>query len=127
MDRFFHSPNSNPVLFFKLLLMKPEQDNREVLLDAKVRMTVEPLRINLDQDTAFHLVGYFTDLSLLSVQDYTAEKSMSSSSAEGESDSAQGPTVPTEIFFKEINFSPDLSIRIDYQVCDIPYTILPSS
>ena len=29
-------------------------------MDAKVRLAVEPIRINLDQDTAFHLVKYFT-------------------------------------------------------------------
>ena len=111
--------------------MKPDQDNKEVHLDAKVRMAVEPLRINLgkieiihkrqlssessDQDTAFHLVRYFTDLSQLSIQDCSVDKSMSCSSH----DPSGAPTTdnsPKEIFFKEINFSPDLSVRIDYQV-----------
>ena len=32
-------------------------------MDAKVRLAVEPIRINLDQDTAFHLVKYFTGKS----------------------------------------------------------------
>ena len=59
-DRFYHSPNSNPVLFFKILFLRPDQDNGQVQMDAKVRLAVEPIRINLDQDTAFHLVKYFT-------------------------------------------------------------------
>ena len=52
-DRFFHSPNANPVLFFKMLLMKPDQDHCDVHLDAKTRISIEPLRINLDQVMLF--------------------------------------------------------------------------
>ena len=48
-DRFFHSPNANPVLFFKILFMKPDQEHSDVQMDAKVRISIEPLRINLDQ------------------------------------------------------------------------------
>ena len=80
------------------------------------------------QDTAFHLVRYFTDLSQLSVQDdLPANKDAPTSipcasSIEGDLDESDIPlggsvdNLQKEIFFKEINFSPDLTIRIDYQV-----------
>ena len=70
---------------------------------------------------------YFTDLSQLSVQDdLPANKDVPTSipcasSIEGELDESEIPlgsvdNSQKEIFFKEINFSPDLTIRIDYQV-----------
>ena len=76
------------------------------------------LNISLVRVIKFHFnlvfQKYNLDLSQLSCQDYSVEKSMSS--AADPSEYPQDEQQPKEIFFKEINFSPDLTIRMDYQV-----------
>ena len=83
-------------------------------MDSKVRLAIQPVKVNLDQDTAVHLFTFFTELSQLSLQDEPVYRDPSPT-ALTEDDSAHPPE-KKEIFFKDVTFSPDLSIRVDYQV-----------
>ena len=83
-------------------------------MDSKVRLAIQPVKVNLDQDTAVHLFTFFTELSQLSLQDEPVYRDPSPTPLT-EDDSAHPPE-KKEIFFKDVTFSPDLSIRVDYQV-----------
>lgn len=72
------------------------------------------MKVNLDQDTAFHLFTFFTELSQLSIQDEPVYRE-SSPTSQMQDDGDNAPE-KKEIFFKDVTFSPDLSIRVDYQV-----------
>jgi len=87
-------------------------------LDAKVRLSVQPVKVNLDQDTAFHLFTFFTELSQLSIQDEPVYRD-SSPTSQLQDENSETLTEKKEIFFKDVTFSPDLSVRVDYQVNNI--------
>lgn len=118
-DRHLYDPNMNPSIIVKFLLLNPEQQNDSVSQDAKVRVSIQPIKINLDQDTAVHLYKFFNELSQFALQD---EMMLPRDSPLASEDCPELPFEPKpEIFFKEVNFSPDLSIRIDYQVRELVY------
>lgn len=111
-DRNLYDPNLNPAIIIKFLLLNPEQQNESVSQDAKVRISIQPIKVNLDQDTAVHLYKFFNELSQFSIQDEVIPRDSPPSSDDCPEMQYQEKQ---EIFFKEVNFAPDLSIRIDYQ------------
>ena len=97
--------------------MHPDQNSDCVNYDAKVRVSVQPVKINLDQDTAVHLYNFFTELSQLSIQDEPVYRDSSPTGQMSNDDTSESlPPEKKDIFFNDVTFSPDLSIRVDYQV-----------
>ncbi len=120
-----------------MLYTRPELTSDPTLEEASVRVSVLPIRLNIDQDTILFLCEYIKQVSSSSVAGtwvVTAATYWHSASVlitgispspptpsgerRGSSDStAESATPPptNQVFIKSFIFQPDLPIRIDYE------------
>ena len=112
-DRHLYDPNMNPSIIVKFLLLNPEQQNDSVSQDAKVRVSIQPIKINLDQDTAVHLYKFFNELSQFALQD---EMMLPRDSPPASEDCPEVPfEAKPEIFFKEVEKSSEFKSGLEYK------------
>jgi len=129
--------SSANMVTIKFLVTKPDDDARSE--EASLRISLQPLRLNVDQDSLFFLKDFFSEISgskPIHVNTTPAFNSALSSSPGREpfqtvcdvpspSQSSGTPNVSTEsckverptsnMFIKTFIFSPDVPIRLDYQ------------
>ncbi|XP_064403938.1 autophagy-related protein 2 homolog B-like isoform X2 [Halichondria panicea] len=108
------------MLSLKILYTRPELTSDPSLEEASVRVSVLPIRLNMDQDTVLFLCEYVKQVSSTTAVMTGISPSPPTPSAErrGSGDStAESATPPpiSEVFIKSFIFQPDLPIRIDYE------------
>ena len=114
--------NSN-MIFLKLLCSR--SDDMQRLIECDVKLSIQPLRFNIDQDALLFLVDYFKSLFSKQITfsniNTTTEPHAEHSSFEATlNNNEQNSTDSTEkkieqqIFIRNFIFSPDLLIRFDF-------------
>lgn len=118
------------MLSLKVLFTRPELESDQSIEEAAVRLSVLPLRLNIDQDTVLFLYEFIKQVGstaavVVSSPDHsggTVVTAPSPSTERRESgneipDSAATPLSSgnQEVFIRSFIFQPDLPIRIDYE------------
>ena len=110
------------MLSVKALLKKPAPDSTD--LSCKLRVSLQPIRINIDQDTLMFLISFSNEVSSLLINAATTNENLSLQrcfkddysdieSVESNSD-IHNNKCEDGIYFEEVVFSPEVPIRVDY-------------
>jgi autophagy-related protein 2 len=97
------------MLSLKLVFVRP--DLNDPLEEGSVRISVLPVRVNLDQDTAYFLHNFFLDISLAPVPLCLTDPHITPPVIT--SKQLTTPSIP-QLYIKTFTFSPDVPIRVDY-------------
>jgi hypothetical protein len=132
--------NSN-MLFIKFLCSKSMDAQR--LIECDIKLSIQPLRFNIDQDALIFLVEFFTKLASKDLNEFSKtlvpppppQSSQATSNQINESDLSNimsndhlsnemptemptippnQPQTPQQIFIRNFIFSPDLLVRFDF-------------
>jgi hypothetical protein len=115
--------NSN-MIFFKFLCSK-SMDSQQ-LLECDIKLSIQPLRFNIDQDALIFMVDFFTKMGSRDLNDFSKSLIPPPSPTPVAVSSSQTPTQPTtypslehqqqtqQIFIRNFIFSPDLLIKFDF-------------
>ncbi|XP_076819343.1 autophagy-related protein 2 homolog B-like isoform X2 [Clavelina lepadiformis] len=114
--------NAN-MLLVKTLHLKPEDPGKPA--ECRLRVTLQPIRLNIDQDTLDFLINFFTKLSELFGAEgktatpescHTPQLSVSSGDLPSSNviDEEESDNLTTHTFYREVIFTNDVPIRLDY-------------
>jgi autophagy-related protein 2 len=107
--------NSNMV-FMKMLCSRTNDEQN--LVECDLKLSIQPLRFNIDQDALLFLVDFFTTLSQKEIKfnspSSNAESRIRTASVNLQQTVPQAQQQPQQIFIKNFIFSPDLFIRFDF-------------
>uniref|UniRef100_A0A8D8U0S0 Autophagy-related protein 2 n=3 Tax=Cacopsylla melanoneura TaxID=428564 RepID=A0A8D8U0S0_9HEMI len=100
------------MVVLKALHVKSEHSNEE--LESCIKVSMLPLRLNIDQDAILFLFTFATELAGVPDDKDNVADNVSVSSAES-SPSISSGNKKSPIFIKSFVFSPEVLIRLDYQ------------
>jgi autophagy-related protein 2 len=112
--------NSN-MIFMKMLCSRTNDEQN--LIECDLKLSIQPLRFNIDQDALLFLIDYFTLLSQKEikfngtpiVEQRSQQQQHATTTATGQQQTTTPPQpIPKQIFIKNFIFSPDLFIRFDF-------------
>jgi autophagy-related protein 2 len=119
--------NSN-MIFLKFLCSKSMDAQR--LLECDIKVSIQPLRFNIDQDALLFLIEYFTKMGNKDLNEFKRNlvpplspsqptdfsETKRQADLEAEKAQANAPTnlTPQQIFIRNFIFSPDLLIKFDF-------------
>lgn len=117
--------NSN-MIFLKFLCSKSMDAQR--LLECDIKVSIQPLRFNIDQDSLIFLVDFFTKLGSKDLNEFSKRlvpPPPPPSTIQNESEilsqpiqQQQAPTQPSQsqqqVFIRNFIFSPDLLVKFDF-------------
>jgi len=96
-------PRHGPILLLKMLQSRSDVTTSP---ECRVRVSLQPLRLNIDQDSLYFITCFLADL----------QRSDDVTDAVETDDDVTSEAAPPsgEIFFKELVFTPEVPVRIDY-------------
>ena len=118
-----HCPkHTNSNMFFLKFLCSKSMDAQR-LLECDIKVSIQPLRFNIDQDALIFLVEFFTKMASRDLNEFSKslvpppvpveilESTLNNSQQQQQQQPMQ---TPQQVFIRNFIFSPDLLVRFDF-------------
>lgn len=117
MFLYRHESESRPkhtnanIIFLKMLFSRSLDEQR--LLECDVKLSIQPLRFNIDQDALFFIVDYFKSLFEREINFNHLKPQAQKTPSTAQESPSTSPKTEQRIYIKNFIFAPDLLIRFD--------------
>lgn len=125
-----HCPkHTNSNMFFLKFLCSKSMDAQR-LLECDIKVSIQPLRFNIDQDALIFLVEFFTKMASKDLNEFSKsllppppppqipvdalESTLNNNSTQSQPSQQTHLQTPQQVFIRNFIFSPDLLVRFDF-------------